>query len=381
MKKSYVILLGLVVLCSTAFAQRKYVGWSTGYWTTWGGVSASSVNYKCYTHLAYFDGSINMPSTSSGQSFTTACHNNNTKALKTLGGSGAGGSFTNSTTSANLANYVSTLVSAMQAQHFDGLDIDWEDNVNSGQFTNLVQQLSTALAKISPKPLLTYATGMGLAQYAAPNASIADQLNLMSYYDYLTGGGAPIPSQLKAFTSRGVAKNKLGVGYGYGTDNEVDAPNIAGNGPNGNPSDINAKILYAIDSGYGGIMIWAVGSAPRVCDSVTAYYVNKNPTATLPLAASAPCVSRNVTFAIAFNTTTGAGEIRYSVPSAEMVNLEIFNMKGAVVCNLAQGMREPGMNYSVPIGTNVSGISIKPGAYVVKLAAPGNVQAGTVILK
>jgi len=378
MRKSFISFVLVVALCSTVFAQRKYVGWSMGYWTTWGGQSAANVNYKCYTHLAYFDGSINMPSTNSGQSFTTSCHSNNTKAVKTLGGAGAGGSFTSSTSSANLTNYVNTVVAAMQAQKFDGLDIDWEDNVNSSQFQALCQAIAAAFAKITPKPILTYATGMGLAQYAAPVASIADQLNLMSYYDHLTGGGAPIPSQLAAFTSKGVAKNKLGLGYGYGSDNEVDAPNIAGNGPNGNPSDIDAKIQYTINNGYGGLMIWAVGSAPRVCDSVTAYYVNKNFTSILAIAPVEQ--SQRSLFSIVNGASDGTSRILFTVPASGIIDMRLFTMNGALVRTLYHGSHETG-TFSLALDRDASGNLVAPGMYVIRMATPAAGQAGKVVVK
>jgi len=372
MKKCLVLVLVLVVLSSSAFAQRKYVGWSIGYHTTWGGQSVANMNFKCYTHIAYFDGSINMTSASAGQGFTSVCHANKAKALKCLGGAGAGGSFGSSTSSGNLANYVTTVVNAMTAQGYDGLDIDWEDNVNSSQFAALCQALSVAFGKITPKPLLTYATGMGLAQYAAPVASYADQLNLMSYYDYLTGGGAPIPTQLAAFTSRGVAKSKLGVGYGYDTDNEVDV---------NNPNDIGAKILYTINNGYGGIMVWEIARACTKCDDTTAYYVNKNATPILTMSNSTVGHGQRATFSIVNNGAAGANEIRYSVPSAEIVNLELFNMKGALVRNFSLGVRNPGIGYVIPVNQKNAGVSIQPGSYVLKLATPSSAETGLIVVR
>ncbi len=378
MKKIQLCILVFTFLWSAAFAQRKYVGWSTGYHTTWGPQSVANTNFKCYTHIAYFNGSINPPSTSEGQTFTTACHNNNTKALLCIGGGGAGGSFMTSTSNNNLANFITTIVNAMTAQKFDGVDIDWEDNVNSAQYTAFVQQLSAALGKISPKPLLTIATGMGLAQYTVPVAAYADQLNLMSYYDYLTGGGAPVPTQLAAFTSKGVAKSKLGLGYGYDTDNEVDGPNEAGNGPNGNPSDIDAKINYTINNGYGGIMVWEIARAPKVCDSVTAYYVNKNITPVL--AALTTQQAPQSIFSIINNGTAGAGEIRYCVSSAQCVNIELFNMNGSCLQKLASGTQDAG-THIIALGKGNSGFSIAPGAYVVKMATPERNQAQTIFVK
>ncbi len=343
-----------------------------GYLPNYANFSVSRVNFKCYTILVYFDGGTSMTSTSTGQNFTSTCHNNNTKALKCLGGAGAGGSFSNSTSSGNLTNYINTVVSAMQAQGYDGLDIDWEDGINNTQYANLVKGLKAAFAKITPKPLLTIATADYISSACIPVATYADQLNVMSYYD----GASSIPSEVSSFTKGGVARSELGIGYGYDTDQEYDGPNEMGNGPNGNPADINAKCDSAASNGYGGIMVWEVDAAPKACDSVTALWVNKNATSVQPVAMGAAMMSREDNFAIVNNVATGGAEIKYSIPSAEVVNLNLFNMKGALVQNLSQGSREAG-TYSVAISRGL----VSPGAYILRMGTPVGNQAGIVIVK
>jgi hypothetical protein len=129
-------------------------------------------------------------------------------------------------------------------------------------------------------------------------------------------------------------------------------------------------------------MIWEIDRAPAKCDSgddTTAYYVNKNAT---PILTSAPLRrTRQSMFSIINGGSKGIIEIRYSVPSSEVVNLELFNMKGALVQNLAHGIHEPGKNYTVSLGKNDAGISIKPGAYVVNFATPASTEAGMVVVK
>jgi hypothetical protein len=130
MKKSLMLVFVLAVLCATSFAQRKYVGWSTGYHTTWGGQNIANMYFKAYTHICWFDGGIHGPSTASeGLAFTSTCHNNNTKAIVCIGGAGGGPDFKNATTGANRAAYIASLVSMMQTQGFDGIDMDWEDSI------------------------------------------------------------------------------------------------------------------------------------------------------------------------------------------------------------------------------------------------------------
>jgi GH18 family chitinase len=389
MKKFHVCFLVFVLLCSTGFAQRKYVGWSAGYLPNYANFSVSKINWKCYTHVFWFSinpnssGVVGGLSATTAKSFTTACHQNNTKAIICVGGAGAASGFETATANSTILNtFVNSMVTFMQQNSFDGIDIDWEDDghgITASRYLALFQGLNTALLKITPKPLLTAAVADYYSTQSAPVYPYCDQMNIMSYYDNVNSS----PQEVSAFTGKGVPKSKLGIGYGYDTDQEVDGPNESGNGPNGNPTDINAKCLYSVNNACGGIMIWEIDRAPAVCDSVTAYWVNKNPTtAALPM----PMMSgmqdgQHALFAIVNSGATGTAEIRYSLPMAETVNLELFNMNGALVQNLARGMQEPGKDYVISLGKNVAGASVRPGAYVVKFATPRSTQAGTVVVK
>ncbi len=388
MKKFHILVLVFIVMCSTAFAQRKYVGWSSGYLPNYANFPVSKINWKCYTHVFWFSinpnssGVVGGLNATTAKSFTAACHQNNAKAIICVGGAGAANGFETATANSAILNtFVNSMVSFMQSNGFDGIDIDWEDDGNgitASRYLALFQGLNTALLKITPKPLLTAAVADYYSTVSAPVYPYVDQMNIMSYYD-LVGSS---PQEVAAFTGKGVPKSKLGIGYGYDTDNEVDGPNEAGNGPNGNPTDINAKCLYSINNGCGGIMIWSIDRAPTVCDSVTAYYVNKTVTQAGPLIPlCALHRGQRVAFTIVNNGSTGISEIRYSVPSAVSVKLALFNMKGALVQKLASGQREPGTNYTVVVSKNISGNSVKPGAYVVKLATPESSEQGTIIIK
>lgn len=368
MKKSLVLIFALVLLCSTSFAQRKYVGWSTGYHTTWGGQAVANTFWNAYTHVVYFDGGTGMTSASEGSSFVASCHANKCKAIKCLGGAGTGGSFSSQTSSGSLAGYISTVINAMKSQGYDGLDVDWEEGINNAQYLALCQGLRNAMNAITPKPLLTVATADYFAGSTIPAAAYFDQINLMSYWTDVNG----MAGELNSFTSKGVAKSLLGVGYGYDTDGETDV---------NNPNDVGAKCLYAINNGYGGVMVWEIARACAKCNDTTAYYVNKNATqAFWPVLAGSQRV-QHATFAIINNGTAGVSEIRYSVPSTQAVSLELFNMKGALVQNLSQGVQEPGRNYVIPLGKNNAGISVTPGVYVVKMATPSSTESGMVVVK
>lgn len=386
MKKFQTLLLASVLAASTAFAQQKYVGWSTGYLPNYANFPVSKINWAAYNVVAWFsingDGSGNLSGLSATQAkaFTDACHQHNTKALICVGGGGAGGQFTAATKSGPLPNFINNLVTFMKSNNFDGIDIDWEDGIVASQYTALFEGLSGAFDKITPRPLLTVATFMGMASSTAPVAKYIDQVNLMSYYATMTGGDVPIPQQLAAFTSKGVPKNKLGIGYGYDTDNEVDGPNEMGNGPNGNPTDIEAKCKYTVDNGYGGIMIWEIDRAPAVCDAITVKYTDKTKSVTTRMGKPRYADFRDQGISLRVTASGGLQAIQYEMPTAGVVDLGLYDMKGNRVQNLASGARGPG-KYNISLDKNQAGFSINPGAYVVKLETPQGIQADQVVLK
>ena len=87
MKKFHILVLVFIVMCSTAFAQRKYVGWSSGYLPNYANFPVSKINWKCYTHVFWFSinpnssGVVGGLNATTAKSFTAACHQNNAKAI------------------------------------------------------------------------------------------------------------------------------------------------------------------------------------------------------------------------------------------------------------------------------------------------------------
>jgi chitinase len=338
-----------------------------GYLPNYANYPITKINWKIFSHVAWFsingDGSGNISGLSSNQAkaFTSLAHQNNSKAIICVGGGGAGGQFKSATSASALPRFIANLVAFMQANSFDGIDIDWEDGIVQNQYADLFKGLAAEFAKIEPKPILTVATFMGLANNTAPVAQYIDQVNLMSYYATMTGGDVPVPQQLKAFTDKGVPKSKLGIGYGYDTDNEVDAPNSMGNGPDGNPKDVAAKCQYAIDNGYGGVMIWEIDRAPRACDSATALFVNKD--AVAPLARFSSVGNPEMTLVVE------SGSLRYGLAAPGFVDLGVYDARGSLVRSLARGPQEAGPH-------TLALSPLRPGAYLIRLATPAGVQSG-----
>jgi hypothetical protein len=383
MKKFVAIGLMAALSVAGASAQKKQVGWSAGYLPNYANFPVSKINWKCYTHLFWFSinpdhsGVVGGLDDNTAKNFTAACHKNNTKAIICIGGAGAANKFEKATANADTLNtFVNSAVSFMQRNGFDGIDVDWEDDgqgITASRYLALFKALNTALLKLSPKPLLTAAVADYYAAASAPVYPYCDMMNIMSYYDYASS----CSQEIAPFTSRGVPKSKLGIGYGYDTDQEVDGPNECGNGSDGNPSDINDKIMFSINNGCGGIMVWEIDRAPAKCDSVTAFYVNKSATAIG--CARAEVGPAAPSFVVKWEPGTVAGEIAYVVPgpAAAEGSLSLFDARGSLLATLTRGTMSPGTHR---VSLRQTGIRVGAGNYFFRLkTGTATVAAGVVV--
>jgi hypothetical protein len=374
MKKVFTIALLVLVMSSFTQAQYKgkYEGWSVGY--VFQGTANASC-YKAFTHLMNFQvtvsgsGAINTGSLSGNSStFVTNCHNNGDKAIVCIGGAGQSGNFSNACASASTqTTLVKNIINLVRSSGYDGVDLDWEEGETSGfdgnatkvaMFKSFHKEMRDTI--LAHPPLLMTAA-VATDWYPNGTAAIApyvDQLNNMSYYNYVTDMNTLFAPVL----AKGVAKSLQGVGFGWDTDNEITDPN-----------DILAKCRYAIDNGYGGIMAWDITSAPTwVLDSI-ARYVTHNPTSTV-----APIRMHYGSSSFLFvknNRFTGPEEISYTVSPAggSVVDLGMYDMKGALVKTLFHGQANAG-TFSVPRANS--------GEYVFKLSSGfGVVTAKAVIAR
>jgi GH18 family chitinase len=280
-----------------ATAQNQKVGWSTGYYSSWaqGGGQANytiggkpftpdMISWKAYTHIIHFgvtpnnDGTLNEGgmglNATMMKAFVAAAHANGVKAIICIGGGGTGNQY--SASAANLTvrtKFIQNIVAFMQKYGYDGADVDWEDNVQAPQYLALFQELRTAFDKLTPKPLMTVAVAAYFADQASPSGPYIDQMNNMSYWTPVGG----MDAVMQPFTSKGVPKTKQGVGIGLDYNEnpmEVDCDPIAAKN----------KALYAINKGYGGIMVWEIEMDARKYNGQTpihdtlAHYVEKSTT-------------------------------------------------------------------------------------------------------
>jgi chitinase len=171
-------------------------------------------------------------------SFATAAKAGGAHPIISLGGAGAGAAFAVAASAPNRTQFVADIVAACAQWGYDGVDIDWEEQISTSDLQALVEALRAAAP---PGFIITAAVGavntnLGLdsatgALWAAL-ASKVDQINVMTYtgsgaypgwvvwfIDPLSGQGPDHPfdveSSMAAWAAAGVPKAKLGVGIGF----------------------------------------------------------------------------------------------------------------------------------------------------------------------
>jgi hypothetical protein len=368
MRRLQIFLSAVLIVSFCAFGQYKgkYEGWSTGYFFT-GSLSAGC--YQAFTHIVDFGVTCSSSGTTTGNgrgsSFVTTCHTNNCKAMLCIGGAGSSPAFSSAcSTPAGITKLVKSIISTAKASGYDGVDLDWEEGEENGfddnaskvaMFVAFHKELRDSVDKTNPKMLFTAAVtfdwypkgSIGVAPYV-------DQANSMTYYNSVTD----LPNNILGPNQIGATpKSKVGVGFGWGTDNEITDPN-----------DILAKCRYAIDNGFGGVMAWTIARAttvtPWILDSISRY-VTHSATSVVSAAQQAPFFGTRLL--VRCDRAAGANVI--TVEGISSVNgtpseLAMFDPRGRLVATLFQGSAASG-TYSVPLGRNVP-----TGTYVFRVSTP-----------
>ena len=226
-------------------------------------MAISKADLTTVTHVVHFslapqaNGTLNVanygltPSISSN--FVSYVHGKGKTALICVGGAGSELGFRACTASGNLNSFVTSLLSFVSTNHYDGVDIDWEPLLAQDvqQYTNFIAALRSGLNQFSPVGLLTVAAP-AYPDYSDPPTAVFDafasiqndfdQINIMTYdlsgpyggwvtwfNSPIVNGGFVFPSDpaeeapsinaaVTNFTSQGVAPGKLAIGipfYGY----------------------------------------------------------------------------------------------------------------------------------------------------------------------
>ncbi len=225
--------------------------WSASYTVGWTNLSPSVIPWNSVTYLMHFgltpnsDGSVDsswfqsVPNQSSAM--CAAAHAHNRKCMLTVGGYGYGPGYAAATVASIRPTLEANMIAYMQANGYDGIDLDWEDAMVASQYLSLAQELRARFDGMSPKPLLSLAHACWIA--TDPNMfQYFDFINTMSYTTPASGLG----SLLTCYSN--VPASKIGIGLGLGDSGGVDTTVAA----------VDAKCNYAVANGYGGVMQWLI---------------------------------------------------------------------------------------------------------------------------
>jgi hypothetical protein len=280
--RKFLIILALA-LPAMVFAQGDIVAYLPNYRN-----APTDEQLKRLTHLVLFSitpgdgGTVSLPSGGWARNVSDVVNNahaKNVKVIIALGGWGKTGSFVESVQAANRQTFVNNIVAMVNANNFDGVDIDWEYPTSPQEVSDFEGFMVALKAALGPNKRLSFAIG---AQYEPSKYTVAtytamDALHLMTY-DMSGSGGHSNETKAKQIldnwiNSGKIAKEKvfLGVPF-YGRTPETTYSDIIKDNQavlsqqnqsgtiyyDGIPT-IKSKTRYAYEQGAGGIMIWELG--------------------------------------------------------------------------------------------------------------------------
>jgi chitinase len=252
-----------LVLFLSLSAAALQAQWVTGYWLNPpdSNLPVAAIDYSALTHVIQYsvlpngDGSLNAVSlanaTASAPALIAAAHAHGVKVLLSFAATSSGGDFYDATAPATLSTFVDNIFNVLTTYGYDGVDIDWEQQIDGLQFQNLVSSLRSRLDAppfANPGKETTIRerrrgyTQHGLltgafyqpAYYLTAVAGSFDQINVETYdmcspddgftwhnaalYDAGVSAYRSVQWRMGLFAASGIPPSKLGVGipfYGY----------------------------------------------------------------------------------------------------------------------------------------------------------------------
>ena len=226
------------------FCLSLHAQWITGFYEAQNGVEpATSIPWSKYTHIIHFaavpgvdgngngDGSILLNKLSQQEiaSFINSRPPGKLALISITDNRNATSAFSQSTASGVIGAFVSDIAELVTTNRYDGVDIDWEDSVNSDQYNQLLSQLRAAM----PDKVITVDVNNNpaLVQVAAASQSVVDQFHVMCYdmdnpangYSWYNdalfqngnGSVSTCDWRVHPFVAAGVAPYRLGIGIPF----------------------------------------------------------------------------------------------------------------------------------------------------------------------
>ncbi len=225
--------------------------WITAYYPGWEQhtLSPEEIDFRALTHLVQFsvlpkaDGGLDWEKHGLDDQHVkntiTVTHAAGRKVLLCVGGAETAVAFRKAVAAGKRARFVKTLVEAVHARGYDGLDIDWEPMAAGDAviYAAFIRELRAALSLENPAALLTAAVGELPATFVGLQGQF-DQINLMTYdlsgtwegwvtwhNSALWNGGLKFPGvdrelpsvelKIREWLAAGISPSKLGLGVAF----------------------------------------------------------------------------------------------------------------------------------------------------------------------
>ena len=191
----------------------------------------SDLPWNYYTHIMHFAAAPNSNGTVSMYALTRsdikaliASRPPGKKVIVEMADTGC--CWPQATSPETIATFVNNIVNFVNSNGYDGVDLDWEHNINTTQYVDLVMRLRNAM----PTKLITMAVNADMTAVAAASQSNLDQINMMNYdmwggtnlnwfndaiFSEAQNSQWSCSSLAQRLMSAGVAAGKLGVGIPF----------------------------------------------------------------------------------------------------------------------------------------------------------------------
>jgi hypothetical protein len=177
-----------------------------------------------------------------------AAHRARRLIIMAVGEQGQGANFASAASPAHRANLIRAIVSYVAKYHFDGVDIDWEEEVpaNQADYVALISGLRSALDQAFPGWHMYLSADVNTGQIPPPIAArIAPYVDSVNDKSFTDSGAGSISAYLRA----GIPASKLLIGIGV-------APGYYDT----TVARVEAKVKYAEQHGLLGTLLWQPGN-------------------------------------------------------------------------------------------------------------------------
>jgi hypothetical protein len=237
-------------------APRQYISFTSYPGWIQSSIPPSKFNYAPWTIVSDFGlwptttGGIavgDMRSLSNIPPAVAAAHKAGKKIIMAVGEQGLGPVFARAASPRYQARLITSITNYLAKYGFDGVDIDWEEEVpqNQASYVSLIKNLRATFKREFPKPVwLSADVDVGqIPPYIA--AQIAPYVNTINMETFQNNGVSSAIAYIKA----GVPASKLLMGVG-----------VASGYYDTSESRVAAKVRYVEAHGLGGTLFWQPGN-------------------------------------------------------------------------------------------------------------------------